>query len=321
MPETLKHVYPSPLFYHNHETNKEYIIICPLYEDTRNIYIYSCSDDTWEILTQYPLSFDPICHTNVIDPIHNDLIIFGGFNKIFGKFNLLTLEWKIYCDSDKNQNQLKYNIAESSHGRAIFLPDPLNEIHAMIPYRNDERNLYHLKYEEKDDQFISASEDGINENGKLFRSQMVTVRVDGKQYILMIGGYHNNSRRDEIWFCEVRESMDCEWKLFPKRLPLRNYAKVVVVFERVLVIMIGDINDNDEKESNYQLVYCLEIDNFMDNNGNEWVRCNVCAPITFKMGLSEDNYIYCMNHYDPQQHSKIHISNVIPYDVYRKYLA
>mmetsp|Transcript_18576 Transcript_18576/g.16577 ORF Transcript_18576/g.16577 Transcript_18576/m.16577 type:complete len:139 (+) Transcript_18576:1-417(+) len=137
----------------------------------------------------------------------------------------------------------------------------------------------------------------------------------------MIGGYHDNSRGDEIWYCQVTDDNDCEWKVFSKRLPLKNYAKVVVAFDKLLILMIGDINDNDEKESNYQLVYCLEIDDFENNNNdNDWIRCDIKPPVTFKMSISNSSdYIYFMNHYDPQQFSKIHISNVIPYNVYRKY--
>ena len=317
MPQTLKHVYPSPVFYHNSIINKEYIIVCPLHEDTRNIYIYSCSDDAWSILTEYPSQFDPICHTNIIDPYKHDLIIFGGFNKVFGKFNLLTHEWTITTDSNKR------NVAESSHGSAVWIPEPYNKLHAMVPHRDDQRRVYHLKYEPVKNQFVRASKNGINGNGKLFRAQMVAVTANKRAYIMMLGGYRNNSRGDEIWYCDVtkgEETHDCVWKLFPKRLPLKNYAKAVVAFERILVLMIGDINDNDEAEGNYQLVYCLEIDDFKDNNYNEWIRCDIKPQLTFKMGINNSSdYIYFMNHYDPQEFNKIHISNVIPYAVYRKY--
>ena len=304
----------DPISYISKQDNKEYIILAYAGEEKLPIQRFDVTENKWEALSEYPEGFNPQFSIATIDEQNELLYISHGSYPLLGIFNLKTKKWEIiHTKGDKTYNEYKDPKNYKGEGRGVILPN--QEFHLLIT-----RSCvnYHIAYDADDKTFKSVSKAAINDHGHLLAINMVYIK--GKQILLQTGGYLRDYR-DEIWFTEWNKSntinADHVWKKFPVKLPMKSTVCTAVAFGMILLVTY--MREYKDKDSQFaEAIYVLDL----GDDRCKWIKYNIgIKAFTSRMVITRKTHEihFISSRKDNKWHFKIHLSEVLPTEMYNKY--
>ena len=133
-------------------------------------------------------------------------------------------------------------------------------------------------------------------------------------WFMHFGGYIDGYV-DTIWFAEYEaDDTNYIWKEFPLKLPSAAPTKCVVVFGIVVILFL---------RFNYETWESYVLDLGSDKDDYKWVQSRLSKeehPAGADVIVTRSNELHFIKAWPTERvHTKIHLKEVLPLDIYKKY--
>ena len=308
----------------------EYLIMLTI----NGCYKYDIKQDKWSEFESYPKEIDFMSCSATID-IENEFIYLShGTKQVLVFTEIIEPKWQFKCNRySADFCNIKPNV---NNIRSCMLPN--GDLHIICNHK-EQHIRFDTDHYNKSAKFVQASKLGILSTNKLDAYLMNNLHFISKQNVMLLfGGVSRindsaNIGDKTIWFTRYygKSQSDYIWQKSKLKL-CRNWAwnpKFVVVFGELVVVYYCGTRLTDP--GSIQILDCHSVDD--DINDYEWIR-PILDPSQFRVPenvdhifVDNDNYLHFIRmkrdniwyHWDAL-HTKIHLKEVLPVYIYKRYI-
>ena len=302
--------FPKPAYHYNTKEQKEYFILTPHTNNSRNVHKYDIINNEYSILCPYPDGFYPNCHGQFIKPNTTKLYLFGGFGDkpAIGILDLDTLKWTVIPGNSGFKEGL-FHIIDSVSIKSA-------EQQTILCADAEPSKVY--RFDDKNDNFVLQHKFSQKIHGNS-NAHLLSLDYCGKLVLF------HATRSGECLSCDGNSEQLKEWNHFCN-LPIKAEDEenerikfgVITVFEGRVIIALQhdhtfwDDYDNDKTATNY--IWCYDVEDKL------WINTNI--ENQWKFGLVQlvkyKNILHIINCRD-RYHFTIDLFDVIPESLMKKY--